>query len=187
MAKSAMIVGVISLGCPLTGVVAIILGIIAIVSARREPNRYRGKGMAIAGVVCGGIGTLVTPLVFLPSLIRARELSKRLICSENLKAIGLAADIYLNDTDLTFVSLKTLVVEGFLDPRNTSCPSATQAGPNYVILEKPAEYDGDPEKVVAYEPKSNHGDEGGNILFADGHVEFVKGQRFDDLLAALPP
>ena len=44
----------------------------------------------------------------------------------------------------------------------------------------------DPRTVIAYEPKSNHGNEGGNVAFADGHVEFIKGQRYDDLIGNLP-
>ena len=37
--------------------------------------------------------------ILLPSLSRARELSKRLVCASNIKGIGTSAKIYANDND----------------------------------------------------------------------------------------
>ena len=36
----------------------------------------------------------------------------------------------------------------------------------------------DHRRVVIYEPKSNHGN-GGNVLFMDGHVSFLRDEAYD--------
>ncbi len=190
MAVTALVLGILGVVmCPLFGIVAIVLGIIAILRVNREPHRHGGKGMAIAGLSCGGASLLFLPVliaILLPSLSRARELSKRLVCQSNLQAITLATKLYLADTDMTSIPIQVLIDEAYLEPRNTTCPAVQDIGSNYVILGMPADPGADPRAVIAYEPKSNHGDEGGNIVFADGHVEFIKGQRFDDLIGGLP-
>ncbi len=48
-------------------------------------------------VVIAIIALLIS--ILLPSLSRARELSKRLVCSSNLKGIGTSAKIYANDNN----------------------------------------------------------------------------------------
>ena len=46
-------------------------------------------------VVIAIIALLIS--ILLPSLSRARELSKRLVCSANIKGVGTSAKIYAND------------------------------------------------------------------------------------------
>lgn len=52
----------------------------------------------------------------------------------------------------------TMTSYQFVDPSN---PPPTISG------------NGDSSLVVMYEPCENHGGEGANVLFADGHVEFI--------------
>ena len=52
LAVTSMVLGIVAIiVCPLLGIVAVILGIVALTRAGREPHRYGGKGMAIAGVM----------------------------------------------------------------------------------------------------------------------------------------
>ncbi len=81
MAVASLILGILSiltLSClgigALTGLV---LGIVALVRASKEPAVYGGKGMAIGGIVTSGIGVLMMPFalmaaIAIPSLLRAR-------------------------------------------------------------------------------------------------------------------
>ena len=48
-------------------------------------------------VVIAIIALLIS--ILLPSLSRARELSKRLVCAANIKGIGTSAKIYANDNN----------------------------------------------------------------------------------------
>lgn len=59
--------------------------------------RQRSKGFTLIEllVVIAIIALLIS--ILLPSLSRARELSKRLVCASNIKGIGTSAKIYAND------------------------------------------------------------------------------------------
>ena len=59
---------------------------------RRKPNAFTLIELL---VVIAIIALLIS--ILLPSLSRARELSKRLVCASNIKGIGTSAKIYAND------------------------------------------------------------------------------------------
>jgi len=61
----------------LTSLAAVILGIIALVNISGNKETLKGKGLAVAGIVLGGIGLIVIPMVFLIAfLILPRLLSR---------------------------------------------------------------------------------------------------------------
>jgi hypothetical protein len=66
--------------------------------------------------------TLVS--VLLPSLSRARELSKRVVCSANLRGIGQAMYIHAQDGDHFPDNFKVLIDEGNVTPNIFYCPSS---------------------------------------------------------------
>jgi hypothetical protein len=101
MALLSMILGIIAipaiclfgLGIPL-GIVALILGIISLVSISKNPYKG-GKGMAITGIVLGIVTVLVVPLlVLLPALGRAKELANRSSCAASMTGICKALNLY---------------------------------------------------------------------------------------------
>jgi prepilin-type processing-associated H-X9-DG protein len=102
----ALVCGIIGLlMCLPLSIVAIILGVRGMNACSRQPTRYTGRGTAIAGLVLGLVGILGLPLlvsIMLPSLARARELSKRTVCSANLRGIGQALYIYAQDEPFAF-------------------------------------------------------------------------------------
>jgi len=60
----------------LTGLVALVLGIVALVNANRSPAEYGGKGLAIGGIVASGLCALSVPIIAaiaIPALLRARQ------------------------------------------------------------------------------------------------------------------
>lgn len=54
-------------GIPL-GVIAVVLGILALNNEKRDPVKYGGKGMAIAGIVTGIIGFLISVFILLAAM-----------------------------------------------------------------------------------------------------------------------
>ncbi len=76
------LLGLPTLGCLGVGaLLSVIFGIIALVRAGREPQRYGGKGFAIGGIVASALSILVAPFIgiiaaiAIPSLLRARILA----------------------------------------------------------------------------------------------------------------
>ncbi len=127
------------------------------------------------------IVALVVPIIGW-SISRSRELSKRLVCSSNMKHIGTSARIYAADTTGGNV-VEQLIHSGVISKDALTCPSSGLRQGNYVIVARPTPLI-DNRTVVVYEPKSNHGD-GGNFLFADGHASFISSEQYD-LIASNP-
>jgi prepilin-type N-terminal cleavage/methylation domain-containing protein len=82
-------------------------------------------------VVIAIIALLIS--ILLPSLSRARELSKRLVCSSNMKGIGTSAKIYANDNQEKWMipPFKRSVIDNegvaYLAENGDACP-ASQTG-----------------------------------------------------------
>jgi type IV pilus assembly protein PilA len=82
MAIASLVLGILSIptfGCLIVGAVAgVVLGVVALLRANREPHLYGGKGMAIAGIATSALSfVVVVPLgiiaaIAIPSLLRAR-------------------------------------------------------------------------------------------------------------------
>ncbi len=58
----SLVLGIVSLCCyisPITGIAALITGYLGIKNINNDPNQYGGKGLAIAGMITGGVFLLV--------------------------------------------------------------------------------------------------------------------------------
>jgi prepilin-type processing-associated H-X9-DG protein len=114
--------------------------------------------------------------------LRGWELQRRLVCAHNLQELGRAARVYasagVDETPL----IEWLARTGVIKPWQTTCPSSRH--PNYILV--PHRSGMDDQAIVAYEPKSNHGGDGGNVLFADGRASFVRMPVYDQMITAIP-
>jgi prepilin-type processing-associated H-X9-DG protein len=141
--------------------------------------------------------------VLLPSLSRAREQANRIKCASNERQIGQAILLYTNGgvgkypPDLgELLKTQAIPVEAFICPDSaTKVPSNfAQMTPDqqaawvdehsdYVYVGKDLTGDkATAETVVLYEKRENHGRDGMNILFGDGHVEFNTMARAQSLI-----
>lgn len=132
---------------------------------------------------------LVTVAVFYVgwhAAVRGWEQQRRLTCAAVLQRLVVAAKPHADELALIPGSsmVDTMIARKWTEPKNAACPSHPQTPSNHVLLIENFTAT-DPRTVVAYEPKTNHADEGGNIVFADGHSSFLQGEDYDRLIAAL--
>lgn len=78
LAVAALVLGVLAFGCFPLGIVAVIIGIVAMNKIGDPANRQTGHGMAVAGTVLGGMGMIfgvvaVLVALMLPALSSARH------------------------------------------------------------------------------------------------------------------
>lgn len=120
--------------------------------------------------------------ILLPSLSRARELAKRTVSMSNLRTIGIGCAIYANDHNNVFPpNLETLIKESLITRDTLNCPNDIPGAISYVYVAG-QKLTGNDRNVLAYERPGLHGDEGANVLFIDGHVEFMHPFGFESAL-----
>lgn len=173
--------------CGLAGIAGIVCSALGL---KKASETGTGRGMAIAGIVIGIISLLLVPAllmaILLPSLSRAREKANEIKCASNLRQIGQAAQLYAQD-NLRLggpfgPGFDRLVQTQAISPQTFQCPSDSSTGTrqltgspcSYIWLGQDLKVSSSPDCVLAYEPLANHGKEGSNFLFVDGHVEFFR-------------
>jgi prepilin-type processing-associated H-X9-DG protein len=151
-------------------------------------------------------GTLVILLaiVFFVQFFLVRPSSpqpKRLACLANLKQLGVALLLYGEEHGGQYPTVEQwcdLLVTEFGEEESFKdtfhCPEAERGPCNYA-MNPSADPHGDGDVVLLFESKpgwnqfggadllttENHGGKGCNILFVDGHVEFVKTEKLAGL------
>ncbi len=185
----------------LTAIVALILGIIAIVKIEKSKGALKGKGLAIAGIV---VPIILIPMMMiatlLPALGRVRQLAYRTTCSTNLSSLSKAMTVYANDYNEAYPTgekwCDLLIEYADVDKVQFDCPSA-EGECNYAVNEQALEAgpDGLPDLVLMFDSvpgwnqvggqellsSKNHQGDGYNVVFNDMHVEFVRSQDMNNL------
>jgi prepilin-type processing-associated H-X9-DG protein len=130
----------------------------------------------------------------MPALSKTKDLSQRLVCATNLKGLGTAMMVYANDNDDRLPTpgrwCDLLVSETGVGPKSFQCKSVELGPCNYAMnenligvgFEAPADtvllFETCPgwNQVGGYDVLSTvgHRGDGCNILFVDGHTEFIR-------------
>ena len=119
----------------------------------------------------------------LPALPRAREEARKAVCKNNLKHIGLAMAIYANDFEDRFPPTLDDLVPLYVTERMLfHCPSDPSEEVSYLYLPGLKVTD-KPTDIVAFDRRGNHSG-GRNVLFVDGHVEWMTEEAFQARWAA---
>ena len=190
--------------CFITAIPAIILGIVGLVKISKSAGQLKGNGFAIAGIA---LPVVLLPFIALlmaimmPALARVRQIAFRVVCGTNMSALGDAMLIYADEHDGTFPTPAKwcdLLIEHCEVPEKIlRCKGASEGPCNYAMNKNIEELGvvPPPDMVLLFETHpgwnqaggpeilttENHQDDGCNILFADGHVEFVKTENLNDL------
>lgn len=95
LAITSLVLGIFSVLCfgILAGIPAIVTGHVARGRVRREPTRFGGAGVGLAGLILGYLSileTVVVVLAMLPVLGAARLQAESMQCIHNLRQIGMA-------------------------------------------------------------------------------------------------
>jgi len=116
-----------------------------------------------------------------PSMLKARAKAARISCGSNLKIIGMALMMYSSDNKDKFpADLETLITKTYLQAKMKMCP-ATKLRESYIYRGASITVADTHWMITVYEKSSNH--EGGrNVLFLDGHVEWIQEDRFQELI-----
>lgn len=129
LAITSLVLGILSIAACLvfvTGIPAIITGVMALNRARRQPGEYGGKGLATAGIALGAAGimlTLVAAGLMLPALAKAKSRAQSINCINNLKQIGLGARLYANDNKGAFPKDFATMKNELSTPKILWCPA----------------------------------------------------------------
>ncbi len=138
---------------------------------------YRGSGVEVsAGSTAGaalGVG------IAMPALARTRQMAYRLYAGTNLSGIGKACLIYASDYgDKLPPNLEELIEKCDVSPKSLESKSKPKDfdGPSFIYIAGQTT-PMDPGNIVAYENPAFLS-EGTNVLFMDGHVEWMKPDAF---------
>jgi len=84
---------------PLLNCIGFTLGIVALVQIGNNAKRLKGSGFATGGLVISVLITMVSILasMMLPTLARAKDKAKRIMCVNNLQHIGRAGRAFAKD------------------------------------------------------------------------------------------
>jgi prepilin-type processing-associated H-X9-DG protein len=139
--------------------------------------QYQGAGIeaSLSSVAATSLGMGI----LMPALARVRQLSFRMTSGTNLVGVGKACLLYASDHDDKLPpDLQTLSTEADLPARclESKLKPKDFAGPSYIYI--PGQNIlMNPQNVVAYDNPEFCVD-GVNVLFLDGHVEFMKPESF---------
>lgn len=181
LALTGVVLGMIGVaGVTPVGIAGLVVGVVALWLIHARPQRHAGTlqaGVAILfGVYCG--------FRQLGDVSRVAEIRE---CALHMKHIGDAFHLYLSETDGgALQTLDDLMATGRCPAGNFVCPADAHGTPNYMLAPPPppAFPGGIHAYPLLFEPKSNH-KTGANVLFLDGHVQFIEGDAYEALMRTL--
>jgi prepilin-type processing-associated H-X9-DG protein len=178
------------------GIAAIVVGLLGI-RRTRDPEVGGGQ-LAKMGITVGAIGfftslALLVGLFFLisPSNPGPRPTANRVKCQSNMRQIDQALLLYANDHHGQYPpSLEDLLLKGDITSEVFVCPESDDqmaTGPTTQAIAANLSARGhesyicipnlnssvSADTILLYEPLTNHSNAGMNVLFGDGHVEFI--------------
>jgi prepilin-type processing-associated H-X9-DG protein len=208
-----MLVGAIALDLsallPLVGILPFVSVGCGLAARRSERRHAQGlSGRTLIALRFGGIELALVLFVIarIPYMGRPSEAAQRVKCGSNLRQIGQAIALFAHANGGSFTpDFETLLLSEDITFEVMVCPSSGDTkAPGPTTRSTIGNLRGKPghcsyvyagrglttatvtaAHVVAYEPPTNHGGDGMNVLFGDGHVEFLNRAESKYVLAEL--
>jgi prepilin-type processing-associated H-X9-DG protein len=185
-AVASLVLGILSLTCfsVLAGIPALILGIMGISKIGNSKGALRGKGQAIAGVVCGGLSLLLFPVsaaLILPAVASGRAKAQEAVCMNNVKQCVNLCLMYATEHNdqlpQKWEDLGDDVIGGDARSHLLKCPLHRNEGaaPSYELPaagQKLSDLPDQSKAVIVRETEASHRNRR-IVGYADGHVEAV--------------
>jgi prepilin-type processing-associated H-X9-DG protein len=169
---------------PLSSIQEKLFGDVTVVTADNGElvaREYSSLGLNLSSVAGGSM----MAGMLLPALNTARDKARRTQCLSNLKQIGLGCFMYADKHNDKFPEKLDELIDGdkYLSSSKVfHCPSAPEERKmSYVYISGLTTKD-DPDKILAYDADGNHRNAGRNVLFCDGHVEWMMEKKFQEIL-----
>lgn len=173
---------------------ALICGIIALTKMSSD-STLKGKGMAIAGTILGGIGLLVTPCLLmgtiLPALGKARSTARQMKDSTQVRGIAMALTLYAENNNDQFPEpgadwQQRLLATGSVTPELLITPidgGENAAGVPSYLYYTPSSTDNPQTTVLVITNPAVISRGMGNVGYLDGHVEAKKKEELERIAA----
>jgi len=155
-----------------------------------------GSGPSTAMGAPAAVGMMAA--IMTPSLTRTRALAQRAVSMSNVKSIAVAIMMYTADNNNMYPpnleAIKEYVESEkvFVSPVSGRKPPQVVDGKivgeiDYIYIPpgRIAEIENPGETIVIYERPENYDFKGTVAGFADGHVEWISLERFDELMKAM--
>jgi prepilin-type processing-associated H-X9-DG protein len=193
--------------CGITAILAIIFGIIALVKISKSSGILAGKGLAIAGICIPAVWLPVMALlmsILMPALTQARAMAQRVVCSQHLQSLGMSLQLYATDYNGKYPTPEKwcdlLIDYSDASKKSFECPASEEKGQcNYAMnkniekVKNSSEVPGNMVLLFETHPgwnqaggpellnRKSHQGRGCNILFNDGHVDFIEAEDLNRL------
>jgi prepilin-type processing-associated H-X9-DG protein len=164
--------------------------------ATPQKRELTGRKFTAAILIAGLLFCGIVIAILLPGVNRPHISTNRGRCLSNLHQIGLGILLYnqdykgaFPDSLITLAANEQLAPSVFICPSSNDTPATSSAGMStpghlsFIYLGKGlTDKTVLPNQVIAYEPLANHGD-GIDVLFGDGHAEFIDAKRATKIIA----
>lgn len=190
-----------------TSLAGLIFGIVGINSIKKSAGQLKGDGVAAAGIAFSAAGMIILLIIMLAAIVipqmgKLGEGGRRIICGNNLKQLGFVMRAYANDNKGLYPTCSQwcdlLVEKERFDSKIFKCAGDKSQWRSSYAMNTNIESLGSSagaDMVLLFETKGgwnqcggaeimstyNHKEEGCNILFNDGTVEFIKTQDLENL------
>ncbi|MFT5121768.1 MAG: hypothetical protein ACI9TH_003303 [Kiritimatiellia bacterium] len=195
-ATGSLIAGIIGVLCipVIPGIVAVVLGHMALSQIKRSNGRLGGGGLAVGGLVTGYIGVLlgltivlgIGTAIFIPAMQGSRMTAKKTVSLSNIHQLLVASQLYSDEHEDTLpgdlTDLDPYLGGGFL----STSPLGDGTSVDYVLLhggEKRSSFEF-PMSTVIVEDLAARAHSYRLVGYADGSVEEIDLDGNDGLLEA---